>query len=49
VEGDWGLNSGLCACKAGALPPVCFALVILEMVGGSQELFAWSGLKLRSF
>jgi hypothetical protein len=40
------LNSGLCTCKAGtlitwAIPPVHFALLILEM-----ELFAWAGLEL---
>jgi hypothetical protein len=33
---DWGLNSGLCACKAGVafephLPPVHLALIILGM------------------
>jgi hypothetical protein len=40
---DWGLNSGLCTCKADALPldPLLqstFVLVILEM--DSHELFA---------
>jgi hypothetical protein len=40
---DWDLNLGLHACKAGALPLVHFALVILEM--RSQELFALSNLK----
>jgi hypothetical protein len=42
---NWGLNSGLGTCKAGALllephlqSPVHFALVILEM-GWPQELF----------
>jgi hypothetical protein len=53
---DWGLNSGLDACKAGAhkadtLPlephfPDHFSLVILEM--GCQELFAEAGLKPQS-
>jgi hypothetical protein len=31
-------------CCASAIPPVHFALVILEM--GSQKLFAWAGLKM---
>jgi hypothetical protein len=37
---DWGLNSGLCTCIAGALSfkHYHFALVNLEI--GSQELFA---------
>jgi hypothetical protein len=38
---DWSLNSGLRACKAGALDH--FALVILEMV--FHELFAQAGLE----
>jgi hypothetical protein len=29
--GHWGLNSGLHTCKTGAIPPVHFALVVLEM------------------
>jgi hypothetical protein len=42
---NWGLNSGPCACKAGALlfsatPPVHFAQVILEM----GSLNYWPGL-----
>jgi hypothetical protein len=43
---DWGLNSGLCTCKAGALlleAHLHFALVILGM--GSHELFAQAGLE----
>jgi hypothetical protein len=50
---ELGLNSGLSTWKTGALllePHLhspCFALVLLEM-GGSHELFAQAGLKLRS-
>jgi hypothetical protein len=31
-----------------AMPLVHFSLVILEMGGGSLELFAWAGLELKS-
>jgi hypothetical protein len=41
----WGLNSGLCTCKAGALPwatsPVHFALVILEMRVSQTLCLGW--------
>jgi hypothetical protein len=39
---DWSLNSGLQAYKAGALPLVHFAMVILEKA--FPELIAWAGL-----
>jgi hypothetical protein len=47
--GDTGLNLGPHVYKAGtlissAMPPVCFALVILEM--GSCKLFVWANLEL---
>jgi hypothetical protein len=47
----WGLNSGLRACKAGALllePPVHSALVILEMDSprDSYGFHLWSSLRI---
>jgi hypothetical protein len=44
---NWGLNSGLCACRAEeATTPVHFALLILEME--SLELFAQAALEPQS-
>jgi hypothetical protein len=49
---DWGLNSGLCTCKAGSIsalsvtPPVHFDLIIFDM--GSHKLFAQAGLEPQS-
>jgi hypothetical protein len=52
---DWGLNSGLCICKAGALqlePHFQSILVWLFWRRGvakfEASLFAWAGLELES-
>jgi hypothetical protein len=45
---DWGLNWGLCACKAGTLllePQLQSILLWLFWRWGSRELFALGGLK----
>jgi hypothetical protein len=38
---NWGLNSGLHTCKAGILPPVHFALVILELGVSRSICLCW--------
>jgi hypothetical protein len=48
--GDWGLNSGLCTCKAGAVPlePHLQSVLLWFLEMRSYELFAQAGLELLS-